>query len=288
MKNATSLTLASLVMAGLISCSQAPSDAPSAPSTSQQAPGGPHSDEPEGSAPPGIPLALVRPYDLTSAAGTTPPSIVVFQSLGGLIGPLLVEAGAAAHLVTWPEGAEIAADRVVSDPAGSGATASITLVPKAPLSDRWYQLRVDSLPKGIVWHPTAYQTRHPDGSATTRFRPGSDAQVARVTLCQKPTLQEGIVTFSERIDTGTSPAPPLSFDRADCRYLPQPIPTGRPDKDADTTIRDLWFRCDTYEDVTVTLNAGVKSKSGVAVPAKTFALTRSAMTSIGNCTYLQL
>jgi hypothetical protein len=228
----------------------------------------------------GVVLLTVSPADMSTSTGATNPTVAVHAP--AKLGEGFKVLSPALHLVTWPEGTDVPVDLVLSESADGKSPATVDLIPKAPLSDRWYAVRVDSPPAGFGLPQYGALKRNADGSVLSRFRPGVSPTVAWVETCSKGGTVTGAVVMSERVNGGADPSALLSFDRADCRYRPQPT-SGVPDKDADYSVGSLNFVCDKPGDVTVRLAAGATAAADAkrSVGAGTYVLNSAKLEPMG-------
>jgi hypothetical protein len=156
-------------------------------------------------APPGpvepVPQAFLEPMDMSSNVGQSPIQMTLHVSQGGRVSDeLLAELPDQLSLVEWPEMTAVAVvKRTARAPEGAAVAASVAVIPARPLADRWYALRVARLPAGLSW-PTFAPHRSLGEGAITRFRVGSDPQVASVRICAKDGASALIVDFSERLE----------------------------------------------------------------------------------------
>lgn len=230
----------------------------------------------------GMALVQLEPADQATDVGRTPPTVTVMS--GGKLGPALNAIADRVHLLTWPEGAEQAVTKTLTD-ATEKTPASIVLQPTSgSLADRWYTLKVDPLPAGVSFAPYGPARRAADGSADARFRPGSDPKVAFVELCEKGGSVYGAAVFSERLEIGPAPEQLLTFAGASCSYQP-PAPAPAPEKGADTSRNSIAFTCTSLpSSLDVGLASGPHSKAGKTLPAATFKLKKSELEKMGeNC-----
>jgi hypothetical protein len=226
-------------------------------------------------------LVNMEPFDMMTSTAESVPTVSVFAPRPAIA---LEALSSRVHLITWPEQVEVDVDKIRVPAEDDRRPSTLHLKPKTKLSDRWYALRVDPLPKPLH-HPTyARAKKLADGSAISRFRPGSQPLVAWVELCEKAGKQTGALIFSERIDPGASPETLLTLDKADCRFLPRPV-TGVLDKSVDMTTNALRFTCDTPGDLKVTLKSGATAAATKSlVPETSVTLQKAGMEPVGdNC-----
>jgi hypothetical protein len=148
-----------------------------------------------------MPQVFFEPVDMTSAVGASPLQVAVHVNQGGTItDATFASLASQVSLVEWPEMKEVPAIKQVKRLSGEVAIAGyVTVVPSRPLADRWYALKVASMPPGLAWPTFAAQRAMADGAAISRFRTGSDPQVASVRACDKNGQTLLIVDFSERV-----------------------------------------------------------------------------------------
>jgi len=147
------------------------------------------------------PQVYFEPVDMSSAVGSSPLQISIHVNQGGKLSDKAL-AGVASEvaLVTWPEMAAIESTKRTRRMAeGLAIAAFVTVVPVKPLSDRWYALKLTKLPAGVAWPSFAAHKQMDGGVVISRFRPGSDPQVASVQACDKEGYTRLVVDFSERI-----------------------------------------------------------------------------------------
>jgi hypothetical protein len=114
---------------------------------------------------------------------------------GGVDQALLTDVAGRLVFQTWPEGDAVAFGSQVSTDAPGVDTVTIAVTPQAALDDRWYLVKLSSVPPAV--RPQALLE---DGSAGTRFRPGSHPRVASIQICRNDASSgKLLVTFSEAV-----------------------------------------------------------------------------------------
>lgn len=133
------------------------------------------------------------PFDLTTLWGTQGLRVAIG------FGPPLSEGWTTdlsdrVSLRTWPEMEEIPSTlTVATSPSDMGG---VTVTPNAPLSDRWYALRLSAI---AAWMVAPAVHIAPDGSYVARFRTGSDPRVRSVTFAGGPSKHRLYIEVSEPV-----------------------------------------------------------------------------------------
>jgi hypothetical protein len=146
------------------------------------------------------------------------------------------------ELRTWPEGERVPGSiSVEHQSVGNGNVASVTFAADAPLSDRWFALRIAadlplnaSLGSYAIWP-------HPEGGWMSRIRPGSETVVSALTraaTCDKTVLY---VSFSERVSVreGVTPRDVLVVEAAGENQMCEAVNLPSPG----STIKELAVHC---------------------------------------------
>lgn len=167
--------------------------------------GGDHVPSPsDGSATLGPGKVWFASSDLQTAVGQTVPALELQHAFGASFFEAdLAAVLATVRLRTWPELAAVdarpGAGPVTFD--GNRYTSRIDVTASAALADRWYVLSA-SVPSALSSR-LAWDYRQvlflPSGEAGVRFRVGSEPFVRAVTLCEAPTREVVIVSFSEAV-----------------------------------------------------------------------------------------
>ena len=222
-------------------------------------------------------LLVPHPLDLMTSTGSVDPSVSVY----GAVAEALPKLAALAHLLTWPELDPISTTANLTVPDLPGKPAIIALHPNVPLTDRWYAVKLDTLPSGVSVPEYSMTRKLADGSILSRFRTGSEPIIAWVELCRKGGVQSGAIVYSERVNPGSSPESILALDGTDCSYVRRPV-TGVPDKIVDTSVNSLQFACASQRDIGLRALAGaIGLSSSTVVPPAAFSLAWSAMEPMG-------
>lgn len=224
------------------------------------------------------PVASIRidPLDgRTNTAGqplaltiTDPGQVVDAAALDALLG--------AVDLVKWPERTQLAFDAVVSPLAATAATQRVIQVtPRGPLEDRWYGLMlvVGHLPQTLSYQPPV-----PSPVTGSRFRPGSAPRVLLLEVCEGESRLN--VAFSEPI-SGTPAA--ASLVTVAIGGAPVTCTSLRQD---DTSVGLKCPGLGGMSQATVSLAAGLTSKTGLPVPGASFDVDVATLPSAALCRWL--
>lgn len=163
-------------------------------------------------------------------------------------------------LRTYPELGAVpvsASTYLATDTDAGQTTARVELSPTGPLGNRWYVLRVSSLPPDAEWAPGSLPIVLSDGSFGARFRPDSFPRVWGVTSCSKSDGSEAVsILASERMYSLSSAASLVSLAHVDgspidCRVTQEPTNAAQLDR--------APFRCtglDRSKEVKLTIEPG--------------------------------
>ena len=242
------------------------------------------SDEPESVEPvrPDPEVIQVHPPDLSTAVGSTPIQVVVFNGGSPVGETLLTQISQSIRLRSWPERAPVATATEVVDTSGASGEdqyAHISLTPASPLEDRWYSTLIESLPSGVSLSRGANLLALGQGAYASRFRTGSAPVVAAVRVDAKGPGSISL-DFSEEV-TGDSSVVAVSYadgGAPNCR--PDPIAkgtgvtvgaggaTGSSEAASEAALggSTIRFRCEPSVDLTRSLRfeiqPGLKAVSG--------------------------
>jgi hypothetical protein len=151
-----------------------------------------------------LPTVELDPADLTTAAGQGSMHVLV-ANLGAPVGTdLLKQIAQSVVLKTWPAQAVVptTVSKIVDATGKSNQDelAHIYLTPVSPLTDAWYALAIDVLPRGVAWASNATMFQPANGGRATRFRVGSGVVTSGVRVYTKdPGRQVVYVDFSEPV-----------------------------------------------------------------------------------------
>lgn len=190
------------------------------------------------------PLLSMTPPDLTSAVGTTPLQVAIDNHAEAVGGALLAPIAGEVALVSWPEGAPVPVTTELHEfeprrengfeVSGSG---TVTVMPGAPLEDRWYFLYVASAPAAVDLAGAPRLKKLADGRVGVRFTVGSDPRMTWIRRC----LGEGmsgkvVVDFSETV----------VLHSAEALAVEAPDACSRPSSgDREDSGQSFTFLCDT-------------------------------------------
>jgi hypothetical protein len=198
---------------------------------------------------------------MTTSLGENPIRVVISNLGAPVAAGMLSQLEALTELRLWPELEIVATNKAATNTSGMNgedAYACITLVPRAPLTDRWYALTLDPSTAGAEWPvvPNAFVI---DGAERgVRFREGSLPLLVAVHLYDKANEhQELVVDFSERVFGDLSLVHVSSSSQ--CELIPS--------AESDGFFR-ISFTCDELapdEDVVIDVAHGLTSSTGVAL-----------------------
>jgi hypothetical protein len=201
-----------------------------------------------GSPSPRPPSLRMAPKDLTSAVGAPPLQVLVANEGRAVTANLLAPVAAEVGLVSWPEGEAVPVSTQVQafEPSRSAdgwqifGSGTVTVMPAAPLDDRWYFLHLAVAPAGVtVVGPTELYALD-DGRVGARFTLGSDPRMTWVRRCLGGPSGKVIVEFSEAVVLDSAEA--LSVEASGACSIPSPS------FDAAITGSSFSFRCDGLAD----------------------------------------
>jgi hypothetical protein len=178
-----------------------------------------------------LPTVQLNPADLTTSAGQGAMHVLV-ANLGAPVGTDLLN-GIAKSIVlkTWPGQASvpITVSKVedATGKAGQDGFAHIYLTPTSPLTDAWYALGIDVLPKGVAWAPKGNLFQLESGGRATRFRVGAGAVTSGVRVYSKDQGRQVVyVDLSEQVPAESTVA--ISYSDGKGAGCQAETPAGQP------------------------------------------------------------
>jgi hypothetical protein len=241
------------------------------------------SSEPSNEGGPSIPLGLVMtPRDGRTAVGAATPALSVsglFARTDPLSDPLVPQLAGDLSLATYPEGARVEGSVVAVLASGTdfpGAQVRLEFHASTPLPDRWYALRLRTVPARTHLDSAGLPFRSlADGAIEARFRIGSEPSPLAIDFCRKGGT-ETFIAFSEPVHASL-PAPPFSVTYADgsapphCDFSFAALPPGATPIDRPLAPVDSFQgRCtdlDPTKAARFIVGEGMTTIEGVAVPA---------------------
>jgi len=173
------------------------------------------------------PTLSMVPYDVTSAVGTTPLQVQVYNYAKAVGEELLAPIGDEVRLVSWPDGTPVAVTTQLQaftprrengvDVAGSG---TITVTPGSALEDRWYFLHVVTPPAAVDLAGVMQLHRLADGRAGVRFNPAPNPRMTWVRRCPSDVSAKVVVDFSEIVVLDSNQALTVEASGGACARLP--------------------------------------------------------------------
>ena len=230
----------------------------------------------------GPPIQLVLrivPADGTTRVGAAIPVVAIsgIFTHDGLADPDVAQVVGGLSLVTYPEGAKVDATIVAVKATDAGQNVNLEVRPAAPLTDRWYALRLHAVPArmGLNYYSHKYR-KLADGSLEARFRVGSEPSLLAIEFCAKGGT-ETVISFSEPVRAAL-PAPPFSLVYDDGSPAPHcdfsfALPPGGVDPDRRLnpvdSFQGLCTDLDSTKKARFIVGAGMTTVDGDAVPAAT-------------------
>jgi hypothetical protein len=207
------------------------------------------------------PRLSMAPEDLTSAVGTAPLQILLYNYADAVGAALLAPIADEIRLVSWPEGTPVPVTTQLEefeprreDGYPVSGTGKITVTPDTPLEDRWYFLHLAEPPATIELAGAMQLHRLADGRAGVRFTPASDPRMIWVRRCLGGSPGKVVVDFSEMV----------VLDSTEALAVEAPGACLRPGAPADRVWKSFTFACD-----------GLASSTSVRV------LVASSVTGVG-------
>jgi hypothetical protein len=286
----TAISLAALLT--VVGCSTRPEEP--APQASKPTAGNPSVDHPAVDpvidyfqGPADDATLLLEPADGTTAvapdtkAPPPRPALVVSSPSGKPLGnDRLAALSKQLVLVAYPDGTVVDTDVAVTDATDTTLQARIELSPRTALSDRWYAVRLKTVPAEAKAHFPTTGPHHAleAGGGEARFRTGSEPRLRQMVLCPKDDgAVSGVVSYSENIAESSAASFLLTQGAAACDFS-QPTMPGTP-KTAVTRV-DFQFRCtgiDLKNAFAFDTGKLVKSASGSAVGQETYSVDAASL-----------
>jgi len=213
-------------------------------------------------------IIQVQPFDMTTAFGSTPMQLLVYNSGSPAGDALLDEIARAISLTTWPEQDVIATTSTITDTSGKSGEdqyAHVHVSPSMQLEDRWYALRVADLPKGVRWSNTPNLLALPGGAYAARFRTGSGPVVAGARVNAKGSSNV-YLDFSEKIRGDSKLAALSSPEDHTVNCEPEPIADSADASGDDAASFSIHFECqppfDLNQPMQIDIQPGLESVTG--------------------------
>jgi hypothetical protein len=220
-------------------------------------------------------MLFFSPDDGSTAQSTGAVDLVLSSGAVSIVTQtLLSDVAGRVVFQTWPEGDAVPFGTTLGDGPAAGQM-RVTVTPQAALDDRWYLVKLGSVPSMVL--PEA---RLEDGSAGTRFRPGSHPRVASIQICRNDASSgKLLVTFSEAVTFAGPTEGIVSLSIAG-----SPSTCMQYGSQGDT----LLFTCGLLagaETATIAVGAGVSGATGVAEDPGSWTLGVTG--TPGNCVELR-
>ncbi len=214
------------------------------------------------------------PLDVTTSAGPVVPGVVLDTNGPGLSDTLIADVLSKLSLRTWPEYAEVQVTKTVHSADAGQVFPGVSLNPVVPLEDRWYVVRLESIPAGVTLPAAASFVMLPDGAFGARFRAGSDPVLWGIEMCNSNGQGYKVrLLFSERIttkvDVGTVVTVSQPGTTPTCTVTSSPAwPNGD-----DSVVALACSPIDASASVSVALGVGIESITGKQVAPSAHSFT---------------
>jgi len=226
---------------------------------------------------PSAPTLSISPLDGRTNTADQPISVTLNDGGGQVDATGLQALAARISLVTWPERGAVPFDRSITPPLGAAATQRvITLTPRGALANRWYAVLLGDLPPPLSYHPIVPGNLQ-EG---TRFRPLSAPRVLLVEVCDIEEPARLNVAFSEPL------AAPASAPDAVAVIIDGAPATCAVVRTDEGSVGLTCPGLTGTSHVTVSLAAGVSSKTGLPVPPASFDFDVATLPQAALCRWL--